>query len=131
MSKLVVAGAKLACTMGASPCSLTVLPLRSTQGDSNEAATIQDYQPVVNISGFGMCQSPSNPAVAAATAAAMGVLTPQPCVPVIPSAWSPGSPGVTIKYQASLTDDSMCSCNWAGNISISDSGQPGDITTDV
>ena len=38
------------------------------------AANIMDHVPMVNIMPFGMCITPSNPAVAAATAAALGVL---------------------------------------------------------
>ena len=85
MPKLVVHGAVLQCTMGMAPGSLSILPTNATQGDQQNAATVMDFQPTVNIAAFGMCQSPSNPQVAAATAAAMGVLTPQPCIPVTTS----------------------------------------------
>ena len=54
------------------------------------AATIMDYAPLVNILPFGMCSSLANPSVASATAAALGVLTPMPCIPVIPAPWVPG-----------------------------------------
>ena len=82
MAKLVVKGAQLTCSMGTSPAALTVLPPNMTTGDDNDAANIQDMQPMVNIAPFGMCQSMANPQVAAATAAAQGVLTPQPCMPM-------------------------------------------------
>ena len=123
MGKLVVSGAKLQCSMGASPGSLTVLPTNKVSGVDVAAATVDDHQPNVNIASFGMCQSPSNPQVAAATAAAMGVLTPQPCVPVTTAPWTPGSTTVTIASKAALTADCTCSCQWAGTIQITDAGQ--------
>lgn len=43
-----------------------------------------------------LCQSLANPTVATATAAALGVLTPMPCMPVIPTPWLPGSSTVLI-----------------------------------
>jgi hypothetical protein len=49
MPKLVVNGAQLKCSMGAAPSSLTVLPSRQSDGDSQPLATVQDYQPMVNI----------------------------------------------------------------------------------
>ena len=72
MPKLVVSGATLACSMGSSPAKLSVLPTNETYGGSNPAATVQDMKPQVNLAPFGMCQSPINPQVAAATAAASG-----------------------------------------------------------
>ena len=45
------------------------------------AANIQAFAPMVNIPTFGMCGTMSNPVVAAATAAKLGVFSPAPCVP--------------------------------------------------
>jgi Domain of unknown function (DUF4280) len=128
MPKVVVNGAVLQCTMGVAPGTLTVLPTNKTQGVMQNAATVMDFQPNVNIAPFGMCQSPSNPQVAAATAAAMGVLTPQPCVPVTTSPWTPGSSTVKINNLAALTDPSTCMCTWAGTISIT---SPGETTVEI
>jgi hypothetical protein len=86
-------------------------------------ATIQDHIPMVNIMPFGMCMSPSNPQVAAATAAALGVLTPQPCIPATTSPWTQGAPTVTIANLIALDNISTCSCMWAGVITITDAGQ--------
>jgi hypothetical protein len=122
MSKLVINGAKLKCSQGSSPGTLTVLPTIGTDADEQPMATENDYRPMVNVGSFGMCQTQVNPQVAAATAAAQGVLTPQPCVPVITSAWSPSSSVVTIQGTAALQDDSKCNCSWTGSIEITDPG---------
>ena len=124
----VVNGAQLACTFGSSPSSLTVLPLRCTMINNQPKATIQDYMPMVNIAPFGMCNSPSNPQVAAATAAALGVLTPQPCIPATASPWAPGALTVELAFQIALDNSSMCNCMWGGVISVTDAGQQ---TTEV
>ncbi len=120
MPKLVTNGAKLKCSEGMGPSSLTVLPVNGTSGDEQPAATVMDFQPMVNIAPFGMCKTQANPQVASATAAAQGVLTPMPCVPVTTSPWSPGSPVVTIQGNKALTDDSKCNCAWTGSIEITD-----------
>jgi hypothetical protein len=123
MPQLVVLGAQLQCTMGMAPSVLTVLPANKTMGSYVPAANIMDYKPLVNIMTFGMCQSPANPVVAAATTAAMGVLTPMPCVPNTVAPWTPGSPTVLIGNMPALNSTSMCACMWAGMISITNPGQ--------
>lgn len=120
MPKLVANGAKLKCGEGLAPSMLTVLPLNMADGGGVPAATIMDYVPMLNIAPFGMCKAQANPQVAAATSAAAGVLTPMPCMPVLPSPWSPGSSLVTVAGQKALTADSTCSCAWTGSISITD-----------
>jgi hypothetical protein len=116
-------GAMLKCSMGMAPSSLVVLPLNMQTTSSVPAANIQDHIPMLNIMPFGMCQSPANPTVAAATAAAMGVLTPMPCIPLTPAPWIAGSPTVTLANQPALNKSSMLMCNWAGQISIQMEGQ--------
>jgi hypothetical protein len=122
MAKLVVHGATLKCSEGASPSTLSILPVNPALADEQRAATIMDFTPMSNVAPFGMCKTQANPQVAAATAAAQGVLTPQPCVPVITGPWSPGSPCVQIEHQKALTDDSTCRCAWTGTIEIADPG---------
>ena len=77
----VCAGATLQCSFGAAPTVLNVLPQNRTLTSGMPAANIMDHIPLLNIPTFGLCQSPANPVVAAATAAALGVLTPMPCIP--------------------------------------------------
>ena len=122
MPKLVIHGAKLRCSEGLAPSTLTVLPLGPASADAEPAATVMDNQPMVNIAPFGMCKTQANPQVAAATAAAMGALTPMPCVPVITAPWSPGSSVASIDDQKALSSDSTCACTWTGSIEITDAG---------
>lgn len=120
MSKLVVSGATLECDQGVTPGSLTVLPASQCDVDGQPIATVNDHLPTVNIAPFGACKTQANPAVAAATAAAMGVLTHQPCVPVTSSRWSPGSSLGDLQGDALLTADCTCKCQWSGEISVVD-----------
>jgi hypothetical protein len=127
MPKLVVNGAKLKCSEGLAPSSLTVLPVNGSDGEQQPAATIMDQVPMMNIAPFGMCKTQANPQVAAATAAAMGVLTPMPCIPVIPAPWSPGASVVTINELKALSDDSKCNCMWTGSIEVTDPASTIDV----
>jgi hypothetical protein len=129
MAKLVVNGATLACSMGNAPGQLAVLPANAVSGDDSAAANIQDMKPSVNIAPFGMCMSMSNPQVATATAAAQGVLTPQPCMPMTTAPWSPGSSSVTIGGQPALSDSCQLICQWGGQIQVQSAGQS-DIEVD-
>lgn len=123
MGQLVVTGANLQCSFGVAPSALMVLPMNRVLGGGPPAANIMDNKPMVNILPFGMCNSPSNPMVAAATAAAMGVLTPMPCIPVTAAPWVPGSPTVILGTAPALNNSSKCMCNWGGVISILVPGQ--------
>lgn len=122
MALQVCAGAGLACSMGEAPSNLLVLPVNRVF-TGTPAATIMDHMPTVNIPSFGMCSSPSNPTVAAATAAAEGVLTPMPCVPVTMTPWEPGAPTVFIANIRALDNTSNLDCAWGGVIEITEPGQ--------
>ena len=116
--------AQLTCSFGVAPSVLTVVPKgRPVQAGGQVAATVQDFAPNVNIMPFGMCTTLSNPQVAAATSAAMGTLTPQPCIPVITGPWSPGSTTVQVNGAPALTSTSTCQCAWGGTITITNPGQ--------
>lgn len=123
MPMQVVNGAQLACSFGTTPSSLVVLPINRDRTEYQPSANIMDHVPMVNIMTFGMCSSIANPQVAAATSAALGVLTPQPCIPATSSPWTPGSPQVLIANQPALDNTSTCMCNWLGVITVTDSGQ--------
>ncbi len=100
-----------------------VMPANMVNTVNNPAATIMDNIPMTNVMPFGMCTTPSNPQVAAATAAAQGVLTPQPCIPVTTAPWTPGSPTVMIKNKPTLNSSSTLMCTWGGVISVTNPGQ--------
>jgi hypothetical protein len=123
MPKQVVNSATLKCSMGMAPSSLVVLSAHMLMVGYQPAANIMDHLPMINIFPFGLCRSLTNPTVAAATAAAMGVLTPMPCIPNTPTPWAPGSPTVFLANLPALNDTSKCNCIWAGVIEISDAGQ--------
>ena len=91
MPMQVCMGASMMCTMGMAPSSLVVLPINRVMTDQVPDANIMDHIPLTNIMPFGMCQSLANPTVAAATAAALGVLTPMPCIPNTPAPWASAS----------------------------------------
>lgn len=122
MGIAVASGAMTTCSFGAAPGTLTVLPDGRVQADGMPMASIMDHKPNVNIAPFGMCTSLANPQVASATSAAQGVLTPQPCVPVTTTPWSPGATGVTVANKPALTSSSTCNCMWGGVITVSNPG---------
>ncbi|TBW38449.1 DUF4280 domain-containing protein [Siculibacillus lacustris] len=111
-------GAMLMCSFGAAPSSLVVLPVNRVLVEGPPGANINDHVPMVNIMPFGVCMTPSNPAVAAATTAALGVLTPMPCIPVTPSPWTPGGVTVNLGPVPVLDQPSVCMCTWGGVITI-------------
>jgi len=121
-------GAMMMCTMGMAPSSLVVLPINRVMTDEVPDANIMDYIPMVNIMPFAMCMSPANPMVAAATAAAMGVLTPMPCIPVTVAPWVPGAPTVLLGNMPTLDNTSTLMCMWAGVITFV---TPGEFTVMV
>lgn len=118
MSMCVCGGASVNCMFGAAPSILNVMPAARVMS-SQALATVMDHIPMVNILPFGMCSSMSNPTVAAATAAALGVLTPMPCIPVLTGPWMPGNPTLLIGGKPALTSDSKLMCAWSGMIQVS------------
>ncbi|MEA5421297.1 DUF4280 domain-containing protein [Spirulina sp. CCNP1310] len=124
MPMLVTMGAMMQCIpFGAAPSSLMVIPKGTPVLASTFAASIMDFVPFVNILPFGVCTSMANPAVAAATAAAFGVLTPMPCTPVIVGPWTPGAVKPKIGVFPALSDTSICNCAFGGTIKITSPGQ--------
>jgi len=116
-------GAMMQCSFGVAPSSLVVLPTNRVMTNMVPDANIMDHIPMVNIMPFGMCTSIANPTVAAATAAALGVLTPMPCIPATPAPWVAGAPTVLLGNFPSLDNVSQLMCMWAGVITFVDAGE--------
>ena len=123
MGQQVVNTAMTKCSFGLAPSTLMVLPVNRTMACNQPAGNIMDYKPMVNIMPFGMCQSLANPTVASATAAALGVLTPMPCIPNTVAPWVPGAPTVMVANMPTLNNTSKCMCMWAGIIEVTFAGQ--------
>ena len=102
------------CSFGAAPSTLTVPPACRVMACGLPAATVMDNK----LPPFGMCSSLANPAVSAATAAAAGVLTPQPCSPVLTAPWMPGSLTVQIGGKSALNNTSKLMCAYGGGIQV-------------
>lgn len=119
---LVGSNAVMACSFGASPSKLTVLPAPMVLVEGQPAAVISDIKPVVNMASFGMCSAPTNPVVEKATIAKAGVLTPMPCVPNVTSSWTPGVPLVQVGGQPAVNATCTCTCAWLGVITITTPG---------
>ena len=124
----VCSGAMMKCTMGTCPARLTVLPTRTVFLTGQPMANISDHQTMVNLAPFGLCRSMGFPATASATAAAMGTLTPMPCMHNTPFPWMGGKMDYLVKGQPALLKTSKCQCLWGGAISIIDDGQHGEGT---
>jgi hypothetical protein len=127
MAIKVCMGANLQCSFGAAPSSFVVLPVNKVL-TGVPAANIMDHIPMTNIMPFGMCMAPANPEVIAETAAALGVLTPAPCIPNTVAPWVPGAPTALLANMPALDNNSKLMCIWGGVIQVV---APGQTTTMV
>jgi len=123
MAVQVCTGALMMCSFGVAPATLNVTSDPTVTTSGMPAATIMDFAPIANVPTFGMCITLSNPAVASATAAALGVLTPMPCVPATVAPWVPGGPTVIKGGFPTLDNTSKLMCMWGGVIQITFPGQ--------
>lgn len=122
----VCSGAMMRCTMGTSTANLTVLPIRTVFLTGQPMANISDHKSMVNLAPFGLCRSLGFPATASATAAAMGTLTPMPCMHNTPMPWMGGKMDYLVKGQPALLKSCKCQCMWGGTISLVTDGQVGE-----
>ena len=122
MGYCVCNGALLQCSFGSSAGRFTVLPGRVTAA-GQPLASVMASMALVNIAPFGLCSSLANPVVAAATAAAGGVLTPMPCVPATAGPWAPGNPHILVGGAPVLTSESILMCCWGGAVTVTAPGE--------
>lgn len=125
MGVMVVSGASVLCTFGTTPATLN--SASKIMGCSKPIITIKDTS-AVNIATFGMCTSMLNPQVASATAAALGVLTPQPCVLAAVGTWTVINSNILVGGTPCLTNESQLICANGGTISVLSPGQTTLIT---
>jgi len=122
MPQQVCTTALLQCTFGLAPSVFNATP-KQVNTSNLAAGNIMDNKPLANIPPFGMCNSLANPAVASATAAAMGVLTPMPCTPMFPAPWIPGVPTVLIRHLPALDNTCKLMCAYMGVVTVNFPGQ--------
>jgi hypothetical protein len=124
MPQQIVGTAVTMCTfsLGGAPSVFIPTP-RTVMSSSLINGVITDNIPFTNIVPFPMCNSPSNPAFIAATAAALGVPTPVPCTPVTPAPWTPGVSNVVIANIPVLDNTCTLTCALGGTITISFAAQ--------
>lgn len=119
---LATAQHKAICAFGMGPAMLNPIPLGPPVLSSGFlVGQIQDFTPASLLPPVGscvMCLSLANPAVAAATAAALGVLQPQVCTPIGAGPWiSPATATTLINNQpAFLMAGAMRMCAFGGVI---------------
>ncbi|MBQ0050253.1 MAG: DUF4280 domain-containing protein [Bacteroidales bacterium] len=119
----VCATAALQCPFGTMQSKLMVGPDRTTSIGGKPMANIMDFTPMFNIMPFGQCTSMAFPATASATAAAMGTLTPMPCIPNVVAPWVPPKANLMVNGQPALMNTCTCQCIWGGLITIQMDGQ--------
>lgn len=118
----VVSGATIACPMGLSTGTIVATSQVSVMLGGKPVALISDSAPLTNVTPCGMCTSMANPTVAAATSAAMGVLTPMPCIPAPMGAWVCGMSPI-VAGKPTLTSEGKLACSYGGSITIVNPGQ--------
>lgn len=114
MANPVVSTTMCTCSFGMAPAVLPVTSQQTVMTCNMPQATIMDNK----MPPFGMCTCLGNPAVASATAAAFGTLTPMPCTPVIPAPWAPGVPTVLVGGKPLLNNTSKLLCAYGGVIQV-------------
>lgn len=113
MASPVVAGNKCKCQWGTMSVGiLSLIPHKVVIG-GKPACVLSDRPP-----SFGMCSCKTNPAVISATAAASGVPTPAPCVPMFLTPWAPGAKTVLAGSMPLVNNRSKLVCFYGGVVTV-------------
>lgn len=115
-------GAILKRSFCSAPSGLAIARKPKGFADKLPAANINDFK-IANVPTLAMCNTQSTPAVAAATAAAMGAPTPAPCAPNLASPWAPGATKVMVEGMPAVLKSYTLSCMWGGVIEVTNPGQ--------
>lgn len=113
---IVNSGSTCMCDKGLAPC-VVAMGLPTVMTSMTPALNELNASPAA-LPTFGMCTSQANPTVATATSAAMGVLTPMPCVPVFIPPWSGTSTTVNLSGAPAVNAMSSLKCSWGGTIKV-------------
>ena len=102
-------------------CSFGLVPIPLTS--TNETVKVEGMSIITNIDtstliSFGMCKTPSNPAVLAIIILSKGTITQAPCKSAIITPWIPSKPTVLACGKPVCTSGSTCQCTWGGKITI-------------
>ncbi len=116
MAKAVTGKAVTHCIFGSRPSILIVPEGHNIKLNGENRANVADRIPIVNIVPFGLCASPFNPGVLAAS-------VPVPCIPLTPAHWYEGDKTVILEGDRSLDSTSLNLCIWRGVIAILYAGQ--------
>ena len=113
---IVNSGSTCMCDKGLAPC-VVAMGLPTVMTSTTPALNAVNATPA-ELPTFGMCTSQTNPTVAAATSAAMGVLTPMPCIPVFLPPWSGTSTTVNLASSPAVNAMSSLKCTWGGTVKV-------------
>lgn len=122
MASAICTGASMMCSFGVAPSSLIALP-GTVLTNAPPSANTTTNAPIANVAPFGACTSLSNPTVAAATSAALGVLTPMPCIPATAAPWSPGAAKTMNGGMPAVDQSCTLNCSYGGVITVVSPGQ--------
>ncbi len=122
MSLFVTTGTTIKCPFGSAESKFIATNNPFFMIEGMPVGSIKDGSAIINIPPFGMCNNLANPAVAAATTAALGVLTPMPCTPQT-KAWTPEQLNVLTGGAPCITQGCTCLCAYGGTISVVDPAQ--------
>lgn len=119
----VVAGAILKCSFGTQPTRLKRPYSHGVYVKGKAQMNIGDHVPGENITNFGRCSCPANPAVKSSHLIDIYGVKKAPCVPVISGAWIGGKSDVLIEGAPAMLDNCSNACIYGGMIRIEDDGQ--------